>query len=401
MACRPLPKITAHPTFAKLEDQSIFARVTIYVKICNNKFTKSSRKTGLSLELPPYGFISQWVMPENQIPATQPDPGAAPGEFDFAKPVTENPRIKRRSLKAKGSTLKPAGSPAAEAPEPVIETPTAAARQDVQSRPQPAEKPKLQTVKSSAPANPVRTAPTAAAAARPASTSAAVRSTVTPSSSTTTSPHGTRPATLYYSSQPRKAETPAPQKPIPAESAAASSPTPATTVTPMPTSFSRPAAAGQTAATRPATTVDYRANVERQSREQKSVGNILAYAVYALIAFFVLSAGLAIYGADVIFQRLHDQGQTVADLDTRYAAENAKLKSELAIAAQVQTDDHAQIVRQQDLIVKQQEQLSKLIASINDNAAAIKAEKQARTQETSNLRGQVRDLQGRGTTKNY
>jgi hypothetical protein len=169
----------------------------------------------------------------------------------------------------------------------------------------------------------------------------------------------------------------------------------------MPTSFSRPAAAGQTAATRPATTVDYRANVERQSREQKSVGNILAYAVYALIAFFVLSAGLAIYGADVIFQRLHDQGQTVADLDTRYAAENAKLKSELAIAAQVQTDDHAQIVRQQDLIVKQQEQLSKLIASINDNAAAIKAEKQARTQETSNLRGQVRDLQGRGTTKNY
>ena len=49
-------------------------------------------------------------MPENQIPATQPEPGAGPGEFNFDQPAAENPRIKRRSLKAKpGGLLTPSG----------------------------------------------------------------------------------------------------------------------------------------------------------------------------------------------------------------------------------------------------------------------------------------------------
>ncbi len=54
-------------------------------------------------------------MPENQIPATKSESKAAAGEFNFAKPEAENPRIKRRSLKAKSSGLikATAGAPTA------------------------------------------------------------------------------------------------------------------------------------------------------------------------------------------------------------------------------------------------------------------------------------------------
>ncbi len=51
-------------------------------------------------------------MPENPIPAAKPSSAAAPGEFNFVQPTEENPRIRRRSLKAKpGGLIKPA-SPA-------------------------------------------------------------------------------------------------------------------------------------------------------------------------------------------------------------------------------------------------------------------------------------------------
>jgi hypothetical protein len=135
--------------------------------------------------------------------------------------------------------------------------------------------------------------------------------------------------------------------------------------------------------------------VERQSREQKSVGNILTYAVYALIGFFVLGAALAGYGTKVIFDRLHDQSQTVSDLDARYATANKDLNAKLATTQDTLTQAQAQIARQQDLILKQQEELNRLIAATNDNANALKAEKQARTQETAALRGRVRDLENK------
>ena len=158
-----------------------------------------------------------------------------------------------------------------------------------------------------------------------------------------------------------------------------------------------------TASARPATSVDYRANVDRQSREQKSVGSILNYVVYGLIAFFVISAGLAIYGADVIFKQLHDQSMTVSDLDARYAAANADLTTKLTATQDLLAQTQAQVARQQDLIVKQQEELNHLIAVTTDNASAIKQEKQSRAQETANLRARVKDLENtRGTfTQKY
>ncbi len=104
-----------------------------------------------------------------------------------------------------------------------------------------------------------------------------------------------------------------------------------TTTAAAASSASRPAAASVASTARPAATnVDYRANVERQSREQKSVGSILSYFVYGLIAVFVLGAGLATYGAVIIFRQLHDENTTISDLDARYSAKVGDLNKQLA-----------------------------------------------------------------------
>ena len=274
-------------------------------------------------------------MPDNQIPATQPEPEEAPAEFNFEKPSTENPRIKRRSLKAKPAGLiKPTGATLPAARELEREAPPLAAEQT------PTAKPKTEAAKepaaaktAQAPTAPPRTTPSSTPKpSQPAAASATPRAGTTSvtasTSSTTNSPHGTRPATLYYSSYPRKEkEAPAPMKTTPTTSTASSTSTPSAATSPA---ASAPRTGTTTSSLRPGGNIDYRANVERQSREQKSVGNILSYVVYALIAFFVISAGLAAYGADVIFKQLHDQSVTVTDLDARYAAANKDLNAKLA-----------------------------------------------------------------------
>jgi hypothetical protein len=360
-------------------------------------------------------------MPENQIPATQPEPDAATGEFNFAKPEAENPRIRRRSLKAKsGGLIKPSSGTPPVARELERETPPLSAEQAVKPRdisevavdlrataqkdPRSEiagyqQKPKqdsTQKVKVAPAVKVTEPAPAPPVTPSPASVATTQKTTTTPASTSgpTTSPHGTRPATLYYSSSPRKAETPSPMKTIPTASPAPSSS--ATTAT-LPPSVARAA----TSSPRPATTVDYRANVERQSREQKSVGNLLSYVVYGLIAFFVISAGLAAYGADVIFKQLHDQSVTVSDLDARYAAANKDLNAKLATTQDTLSQAQAQIARQQDLILKQQEELNRLIAATSDNESAIRQEKQARAQEAASLRERVRDLEYRTSTQKY
>ena len=131
------------------------------------------------------------------------------------------------------------------------------------------------------------------------------------------------------------------------------------------------------------------------------MGNILAYVVYGLIGFFVVSAGLAAYGADVIFKQIHDQSVTVSDLDARYAVATKDLNAKLAATQDALTQAQAQITRQQDLIVKQQEELNRLIAETNDNAGALKAEKQARAQDIAGLRERVRDLEYRTSTQKF
>ena len=335
-------------------------------------------------------------MPENQIPATQPEPGAAPGEFNFDKPAAENPRIRRRSLKAKPEgLLKPSGGMPPAARELEREAPPLSAEQVVKPASQQNAEAKIEPavkIAEPAPAPPKVTPSPATTSFRPASAGTTPKATAASASTSVpaASPHGTRPATLYYSSHPRKdKEATLPMKTtIPTTTTASSS-----SATTLPSSLARSAASSP----RPATTADYRANMERQAREQKSVGNLLTYVVYGLIGFFVISAALAGYGADVIFTRLHDQSVTVSDLKERYDAANKDLSAKLAATQDTLGQAQAQIARQQDLIVKQQEDLNRLIAATNDNASALKAERQARAQETASLRTRVRDLETRPT----
>ena len=344
-------------------------------------------------------------MPDNQIPAAQPNSEAESAEFNFGKPAV-NPRMKRRSLKAKpADMIKPPDGTVSAARELEREAPPLA------SEPRPAASSPAQVqsksipvvVKASeTPAAPPRTPPAQSAVAAKPATSATTKPVTSSTTSQTTSPHGTRPATLYYSSYPRKEkETPSPMKSIPSanptpspSSTAGSSATrpAATSASNIPSSAAR---ASTAAPSRPAPTIDYRANVERQSREQKSVGNILAYFVYGLIAVFVICAGLAGYGAKVIFDRLHDQSTTVADLDQRYSDANKELNAKLAVTQDTLSQAQAQINRQQDLIVRQQEEINHLIAAQNDEVTALKSEKSTRAQETAVLRSRVRDLETR------
>ena len=382
-------------------------------------------------------------MPENPTPAAKSDP-VEPAEFNFSHATTEAPRIRRRSLKAKG-LIKPSGTVPPTARELEREAPPLSAEEaektvsrplEVKEKPviraEPAPKPvetpvapprttpavsaattaTAPSATASIATGPKAAVPSTGAASTPSSsaTTASAPQKATPSSSSTatTSPHGTRPATLYYSSYPRKEKeasaTTAPMKTIPTVSPAAS---PSPSATAQPSSTTRPATSSATAAStiptsvtrpaaatsRPSTTSDYRANIERQSREQKSVGSLLSYVVYGLIAFFVLGAALAGYGGYVLSQRIHDQGLTVSDIDSRYAAANKDLNAKLATTQDTLSQAQAQISRQNDLIVKQQDDLNRLIAASNDLTKALASERQTRAQENASLRARVRDLE--------
>jgi Flp pilus assembly protein TadB len=144
--------------------------------------------------------------------------------------------------------------------------------------------------------------------------------------------------------------------------------------------------------------------VERQSREQKSVGNILSYLVYGLLAFFVIGAALAGYGVYTLSRQINEESVTVSDLDQRYAKANTDLATKLAQTQDSLNAAQGQITRQQDLIVKQQDAINRLITSVNDTTNAVKAEKLSRAQETAALRSRVRELESKeaaATTQKY
>ncbi len=168
---------------------------------------------------------------------------------------------------------------------------------------------------------------------------------------------------------------------------------PATSASSTTTPSSAARTTNPASASRPTSPVDYRTNVERQSREQKSVGSILSYVVYGFIAIFLLGVILAAYGANVIFERINSQSVTVSELDAHYASATKDLNSKVAAAQDTMTQAQAQIARQQDLIVHQQDEINKLINATNDNSTAIKNERGARAQETSNLRIRLRQVE--------
>ncbi len=391
-------------------------------------------------------------MADTPPPSAQSDSSAEPTEFNFDKPASDVPRIKRRSLKAKPTGLQPATAPPAAARELEREAPPLAPDEVARTAelvPDTKQTSQVRTAPAirSTPIAPPRTTPSVsvASAQRPATVSAPASAppvattqkpatnTANPSgvsgqkvnvnltasqkasvSSPSASPHGTRPATLYYSSTTKK-ETPTSMKPTTnaspsaptstSSSSAASAGRPATTAATA-SSATRPATAPVNSATRSTTAnIDYRANVERQSREQKSVGNILSYFVYGLIAVFVFGAGLATYGAVIIFDKLHDESTSISSLDDKYAAKVDGLNKQLASTQDTLTQAQAQISRQQDLLSKQEEEINQLRTAINASSSAsadaIHAEAKARAQEAAALRARIRDLENKTSIQRY
>jgi hypothetical protein len=337
-------------------------------------------------------------MPDPNSPTANHEPEATPVEFDFIAPAAENPRMKRRSLKAKSATvLKPLRETTPEAPEIAREAPPRT--EPAATRPAPADEDDNAAVEiKETPPPAAAKAKTSSPSSRPHFASTARPSSPTPKP-TSSSPHGTRPATLYYSTGPRKEkEKVEPVTPM--------STTPAASTTSAPASATRPTAA----AVRPATVVDYRTNVDRQAREQKSVGGVLSIIVYVLIGFFVLTASLAGYGTYALSKQIHKQSLTIDDLNTRYNAETDALTAKIATAndnvTQVQAQSQAQEARLQDLIVKQQDSINKLIAADNAATSALHTERQTRAEETASLRARLRNLEYKGpgtstTTQRY
>ncbi len=138
---------------------------------------------------------------------------------------------------------------------------------------------------------------------------------------------------------------------------------------------------------------DFRSNAERQAREQKSMGGIIAIIVYSLVGLFALGTILAGYGAYVITRQIHKQSLTLSDLDTRYTAENHALTVQLQATNDSLSRSLAQIARQQELLTRQQDALNKLADAAEANTAAWRQERQARAAEAASLRSRIRDLE--------
>jgi len=148
--------------------------------------------------------------------------------------------------------------------------------------------------------------------------------------------------------------------------------------------------------TRPVSAVDYRTNVERQTREQQSIGGLLTIIVYVLIGFFVLTSSLAGYGLYALSKQLQKQSLTMGELDRHYAAENQALTAQLKSTMDTLTQAQAQIGREQELILRQQEAINKLMTANDAVAASLRQERLIRADETSTLRSRVNQMESSG-----
>lgn len=133
----------------------------------------------------------------------------------------------------------------------------------------------------------------------------------------------------------------------------------------------------------PQTIDDFRRNTDRQSREQKSFGNVLATVTYSILVAFILVTGLASYGGYVLFEKIRLQGQSIVDIDNRYSAEVVGLKEDLSRS-------HAEMQRIGDEVTRQQDQIDHLRVAL-DKANTDLA---TRTRDLAALKTEVDLLRG-------
>ena len=360
-------------------------------------------------------------MPEQTRPSSTPTAPENAGELNLVQADTQKPRLKRRNLKAKPAALDPLPDAPKAAPVSTSSVVPAATASATLPAPAPSAlaapaEPTVTPSNSAVNPNP-NSNPSPSSNAHPSTLyySGGVRKEkesappMKPSSSSTAPFSPARPASASPSSTASAQARPAsnataPSAAVPARSAAAPTAASASSARPAAASSSSTAARPATAApvtaaapVRPTSVSDYRANIERQTREQKTFGGILNVVVGVLIVLFLLGFSLAGYGTYILSKQIHQQSATMADLDSRYTEQNRSLSVQLKSTNDTVSDAlaqaRAQVQRQQEVIARQQESINKLTQDDAANASALRLERQARASENSSLRVRIRNLE--------
>jgi hypothetical protein len=112
---------------------------------------------------------------------------------------------------------------------------------------------------------------------------------------------------------------------------------------------------------------------------------------------FIMAGLLAGYGSYVIFKQIHEQSLTLADLDSRYTAENKTLSAQIKASndslTEAMTQAQGQLSRQQELLTREQDSINRLITASDANASAWRQERQSRAAEEATLRLRMRNLE--------
>jgi hypothetical protein len=82
----------------------------------------------------------------------------------------------------------------------------------------------------------------------------------------------------------------------------------------------------------------YQQNVQRQSKEQKSVGTLLKIVGFVLIAGLLTVGGLAGYGGWILSRQIQEQSVSITELETKMAAEILSLRNNLRDANTILED---------------------------------------------------------------
>ena len=130
---------------------------------------------------------------------------------------------------------------------------------------------------------------------------------------------------------------------------------------------------------------DFRRNAERQSKEQKTTGNILSGIAYALLAVIMIVASLSAFGGYVMWRQIQSQATTVAQLSDKLNNEVAVLRDEAAITKK-NADENFR---------RQQEILNKTIVSLEQQRANFLAEQKKKDREILSLQGRLTRIENR------
>ncbi len=168
-------------------------------------------------------------------------------------------------------------------------------------------------------------------------------------------------------------------------------------------------AAGGSSPRNPVGFSDYKGNVERQAKEQKSFGSVLSIVVYVLLAFVVTTAGLAGYGLYILKEQVSGQASTIHQLQDDEKVTTDALASRIGTLEQQLKDSQAQVDRQNEVLQQQEQKVNQILSdlhteaallvtattSIGNAGAAIAHEKNLRQNEVDDIREHIRHLDSR------